>query len=195
MKPFLFKMSGNIFKLLDMILLKFTEACLKSISHFYHPRAIFKYFRPYSVDMYNTTNTHCHSYIHLLPCGISQYSSENDGKVRRSSFSLLSLLQPPLFKSLQIFTYLMDKMKFLAWGQQHTGLAMPSRKSIWAPQKHSTDTRVMCIRHQNCYFCLLIKSLSDNDRQTHFSLGHRTERLHANGNSQERNMIGRDRGE
>lgn len=27
---------------------------------------------------------------HLLPCGTSQYSSENDGKGRRSSFSLLS---------------------------------------------------------------------------------------------------------
>lgn len=62
MKPFLFNMSGDIFKLLDMILLKFTEACLKSTSYFYHPRAIFKHFKPGSVEMYNATNTHCHSH-------------------------------------------------------------------------------------------------------------------------------------
>lgn len=56
-KPFLFEKSGNIFKLLDMTLLKFTEACLKSTSYFYLPRAIFKHFQPHSVDLYNTTNT------------------------------------------------------------------------------------------------------------------------------------------
>lgn len=68
---------------------------------------------------------------HLLPNGISQYSSENNVKVRKASFSSLSLLWPPPLPLLEIFTYRTDHMKSLTWGQLPTGLATPSSKSLW----------------------------------------------------------------